>query len=46
MNMLSRSYGGPDKLNKRYTNPEKSEIKFTVEPGKPVDLGVIELTTK
>ncbi|HAH47385.1 hypothetical protein [Gimesia sp.] len=46
MNMMSRSYGGPDKLKKRYTNPEKSEIKFTVEPGKPVDLGVIELTTK
>ncbi|QDT89407.1 hypothetical protein [Gimesia algae] len=46
MDVISRSYGGPDKLKKRYSKPEKSEITFTVEPGKPVDLGVIELTTK
>ncbi len=45
MDVISRSYGGPDKLKKRYSKPEKSEITF-VEPGKPVDLGVIELTTK
>lgn len=45
-NAFSRSYGGPDKLKKRYSKPEKSEITFTVEPGKPVDLGIIELTTK
>jgi hypothetical protein len=44
-NLMSRSYGGPDKLNKRYNNPEKSEITFKVVD-KPVDLGEIKLTTK
>ena len=45
-NAISRSYGGTDKLKKRYSDPKKSEIIFTVEAGKPTDLGVIELTTK
>ncbi|WP_373653144.1 hypothetical protein [Schlesneria sp. DSM 10557] len=45
LNLMSRSYGGPDKLKGRYSDPKKSEIKFTVE-GSPVDLGDIELTTK
>ncbi|QDU09192.1 hypothetical protein [Gimesia aquarii] len=44
--VMSRSYTGPDKLNKRYDEPEKSDIKFSVVEGKPTDLGVIELTTK
>lgn len=44
--LMSRSYGGPDKLKKRYDKPEKSKIKFSVVEGEPTDLGVIELTTK
>ncbi len=52
LNLVSMSYGGPDKLNKRYNDPEKSEIRFTVkepaegEEAQPIDLGTIELTTK
>ncbi len=45
MNGFTRGYDG-DKLNGRYTDPEKSAIKFTIEPGESVDLGTIELTTK
>jgi hypothetical protein len=43
---MSRDYSGPDKLNDRYSDPEKSEIKVTVMPGEPTDLGEIKLTTK
>ena len=43
--VISRGYDG-DKLNGRYTDPQKSAIKFTVEPGEPIDLGTIDLTTK
>ncbi len=43
---FSGRYGGPDKLKDRYTDPKKSDVRFTVEPGKPTDLGRIELTTK
>jgi len=43
-NAMARSYG-PDKLNKRYSNPKTSEIKFTIKD-KSVDLGEIKLTTK
>lgn len=43
--LMSRGYSGPDKLNKRYNDPAKSEIKFSVVD-KSVDLGKIELTTK
>jgi hypothetical protein len=35
---------GPDKLNERYTDPETSEYRVTVEAGKPNDLGRIELS--
>ena len=45
-NFASMSYGGPDKLNDRYLDPEKSEIKFTAVDGERTDLGRIELTTK
>jgi 5-hydroxyisourate hydrolase-like protein (transthyretin family) len=45
-NMISASYGGPDKLNGRYMDPAESEVKFTVKAGEPTDLGTIELTTK
>jgi 5-hydroxyisourate hydrolase-like protein (transthyretin family) len=43
---ISMQYGGPDKLNKRYEDPKKSEVKFTVVSGQPTDLGQIKLTTK
>lgn len=45
-NLMSRDYTGPDKLDGRYSDPEKSEIKVTVMPGEPMDLGEIKLTTK
>jgi len=45
-NMISKSYGGPDKLKGRYADLQKSQHRFTVEPGKPTDLGRIELSAK
>ena len=46
-NLMKKQYLGPDKLNNRYANPKTSDVKFSVEqPDEPVDLGVIELTTK
>lgn len=42
---LSMQYGGEDKLNNRYSDPEKSKFKVKVEKDKPVHLGTIELTT-
>jgi hypothetical protein len=46
-NLMSRSYGGPDKLKGRYADPKKSEHKFSVKEGdEPLDLGTIKLTTK
>lgn len=44
--LISRSYGGPDKLNNRYKDPKESQNRFKVETGKPTDLGRIELTSK
>ncbi len=46
MNILSRSYGGPDKLKDRYKSPQESKVKFTAKKGTPIELGKIELTTK
>jgi hypothetical protein len=45
-NLITMTYGGPDKLKNRYIDPKKSNVRFTVEKGRPVDLGRIELTTK
>lgn len=45
MNLIAGSYGGPDQLKGRYSDPEKSEVKVTVRAGEPVDLGQIQLTT-
>lgn len=45
-NFASMSYGGPDKLKKKYLNPKKSEYKFTAVKGEPTDLGRIDLKTK
>ncbi len=46
MNLIAGSYGGPDQLEKKYLDPEKSEFKVTVKEGEPVDLGEIKLVTK
>ena len=46
MNVVSMSYGGPDKLGGRYDDPEESEFEFTVQAGEPLDLGQLQLTTK
>lgn len=46
LNVFNASYGGPDKLNERYTDPMRSEFKVKVEKGKPIDMGRIQLTTQ
>jgi hypothetical protein len=44
---FSMSYGGPDKLKGRYSDPKKSEITLTVQSGDdPINLGDVQLTTK
>jgi hypothetical protein len=45
-NVMSRSYGGPDKLGGKYADPKTSTIKITVKEGSETDLGTIELKTK
>lgn len=45
-NTFSMNFSGPDKLNGRYKDPRKSEIKVSVKGAEPIDLGTIELTTK
>ncbi len=45
-NVLSRSYSGNDKLNKKYSEPATTPFKVTIGPGQPNDLGTVELTTK
>lgn len=44
--LISKSYGGADGLKGRYSDPQKSEWRFRVQAGKPIDLGCIELSTK
>lgn len=46
MNMFTMQYGGPDKLKKRYNDPQKSQFRLTVKEGEPTDMGRIDLTTK
>lgn len=47
LNLVSMSYGGEDALKGRYSDPQTSEVRFTITPGtKPLDLGTIELTTQ
>ena len=46
VNLMTMSYGGPDKLNDRYSNPETSTFKVTVKRGEPADMGKLSLTTK
>jgi hypothetical protein len=45
-NMVSGRFQGEDRLSGRYDRPEKSQIHFNAEAGRPVDLGTIELKTK
>ncbi len=45
-NPLSMSFGGPDKLNRRYADVDKTEIKWTITESKVNDMGTIALTTK
>jgi len=45
-NFASMQYGGPYQLKGRYTDPKKSEHKFTAKKGEQTDLGRFELTTK
>lgn len=45
-NVVSASYSGPDKLKKRYADMGQSEFSLTVEDGKPIELGRIDLTTE
>jgi hypothetical protein len=46
LNLFTMQYGGPDKLNDRYSDPAKSTFRAKVESDKRTDLGVIQLTTK
>lgn len=45
LNPISMTFEG-DKLNGRYADPAKTDVKMTVESGKPLDLGRIDLTSK
>lgn len=45
-NLMTRQYGGPDKLNKRYSDPKSTEFTINVKEGQPADMGDIKLTTK
>ena len=45
-NLMTRSYGGPDKLNKKYADPKTTPFSVTLAEGKPNDIGTVELTTK
>lgn len=46
MDLIGGGYGGKDKLKGKYSDPEKSPIEVSIQPGEPVDLGKIKLTTK
>ena len=45
-NVISRSYGGKDKLNGRYNDPATTTIKISVKDGEENDMGTVALTTK
>ena len=46
LNVMSMAYGGPDKLNNKYSDAKNTPFKIKVEAGKPTDLGVVDLKTK
>jgi hypothetical protein len=43
LNLMTRTYGGPDKLKGAYSDPKTSKFTFKVSGG-PVDLGPLDLT--
>jgi len=45
-NAMSRGFAGPDKLNKKYSDPMTTTTRLTLGAGKPNDMGTVELTTK
>ena len=45
-NLMSRAFGGPDKLQNKYSDPKKTPFSITLGEGQPNDLGNVELTTK
>jgi hypothetical protein len=45
-NLMSRSFSGPDKLNKKYSDPKTTSFSLSLGAGKPNDMGTVELTTK
>jgi hypothetical protein len=46
-NVISMSYGGPDKFGNQYSDSKTSEFKLSVASGsEPIDMGQIQLSTK
>lgn len=45
LNLMAASYGGPDKLNGKYSDPKSSTFVITVKQDAPTDMGRIELST-
>jgi hypothetical protein len=45
-NIMGRTFSGPDKLKKKYADPKTTPFTLTLAPGKPNDLGKVELTAK
>jgi hypothetical protein len=45
VNLMTMSYGGPDKLNGRYSDAATSQFKVTVKRGEPADMGKLTLST-
>ena len=46
MNLMTMSYGGPDKLDGRYNDPATSQFKVTVKRGERAEMGKLSLSTK
>jgi len=46
VNMISMSYGGPDRLGGKYDDISESPKTFTVKGDSEIDLGTISLTSK
>ena len=46
VNLMSRSFSGPDKLNNKYSDPKTTSFSLSLGAGKPNDMGIVELTTK
>ncbi|MCL4206365.1 MAG: hypothetical protein KJ000_28115 [Pirellulaceae bacterium] len=44
--LISKTYSGPDQLNGRCSDPQKSPWRCSVNRGQPTDMGRIELSAK